>query len=130
MSTLLDALVAMASATDVEEYLHAQGLALSLADDSFLELSSMALESPSDEIKFEGLSVLSLLESSEAETVIRKSFETDSDGRIAEFAKAMLFRLATFKTVRDGGHMPREEYVAYRDSVRRMSAQALFGASP
>lgn len=126
MSIIISILIALAQATSPSAYVLAQDDALPLAQKHYVELKVEATGNKESALRMEALGLIALLEEPDAESFLAASMNSDKDKHVAEYAKALLFRLRVAKNVKDSGKMSPSQFAAYKANVRKLSAEAMF----
>src|ERR1044071_6256987 len=107
-------------------YLTAQDEARASAEEHYSELLHVAATHTQKEVRFEALGMIALLNHADAEETLLARFGAEAEPSNAEWARVLLYRLSTAKVVRASGQMSEQKISAYRASVRRQGAEALF----
>ncbi len=125
-SILTRLLLDILRAASADAYLKAQDEALPLAARQYGELAAEAQDNPDPALRIEALELAALLEQADADDLLLACIHGDTESRVAEHAKALLYRLTVARNVRESGQMPESALAEHQARLRRRSAEARY----
>jgi hypothetical protein len=129
-SMLLNLIFTIAEATTADAYLQAQDRAVPVGEASYAELIEIVRADPDAPVRIAALSLVLLLDHTDAESVFRERMDQDPDENVRAFANHFLFRATVAQTALSSQRMSAEQFQAYKIAARRLYAERMFSAEP
>lgn len=125
-SVLTRLLLDILRTASADAYLKAQDEALALAARQYGELAAEAQDNPDPALRIEALELVALLEQPDADDLLLACIHGDTEVRVAEHAKTLLYRLTVARNVRASGQISESALADHQARSRRRSAEARY----
>jgi len=125
-SILTRLLLDILRATSADAYLRAQDEALLPAARQFGELAAEAQDNPDPALRIEALELVALLDHADTDDLLLACIHGDTESRVAEHAKGLLYRLTVARNIREAGQMSESALADHQARARRRSAEARY----